>query len=151
MKTKVCSNSQCESGGALLPLSAFHKCAQHSDGLRSECKECHNRQIHERYKNDPARRAAYAVQRGWQHRWYKLWVLTILGGCCSKCGTTEKPEIHHIDGDGAKHRAQHRTSGGRLNRRFYYRSMLIDGCIGLKLLCHDCHAHIRASGRDRQT
>jgi len=38
-------------------------------------------------------------------------ILSLLGDCCSSCGTTDDLQIDHVHEDGAAHRAQFRPRG----------------------------------------
>jgi hypothetical protein len=63
--------------------------------------------------------------------WLRCWIITILGGECAKCGTTENLCIDHIRENGKEHRLACgiKTDGGNRGKRVrYYADILKVGC-----------------------
>lgn len=148
--TKVCSKCS-----EIKSLSAFSPNEWHSDGLKSECKTCHNQQKRERRANDPewARRDAMRAHkrernRAWLRRALVLAIASDGKMRCVECGCSDvaQLEIDHIHEDGEIHRKscgwKDRKKGARGNcvkRNRYYKSMLESACDDLQVLCRSCN------------
>lgn len=65
-------------------------------------------------------------------------VIDLLGGCCQSCGSEERLEFHHPDGNPARTRTGLR--GGYLNALDALNTIRRRGKRAIRLLCHDCHA-----------
>ena len=159
---------QCSKCRVAQPLGDFSPNNKTSDGRASVCKVCareyaraHNQkpQVKERRriyssraevrereclarKNDAFRAKSAAQQRRYLADG-RLKVLSLLGGSCKCCGESFLPflEIHHIEGDGQKHRA----IGGTLGA---IRSIISGKYPSEKLtiLCANCHTAITRYG-----
>ncbi len=146
----------CSKCGRVLPTSEFYSHKEHTDGLRSECKECTKRQNQDRYHQIVKRDVALvekARQRGrdWYranakrsnarvsatHRAQREACIAAYGGKCECCGEThfEFLSLHHRNGGGYQQRKQ---IGGKMARWLAQNGFPQDVDIGI--LCHNCNS-----------
>lgn len=118
------------------PLADWYRNRCRPDGLGTWCKPCHRTAYNERHRDwqvanlRRTRKAAEAVY----------------GGCCSKCGSTERLQFDHVNGDGAAHRQRENVQA--MYRRISRQGVLAD--VDLQLLCICCHwEKTRANGETR--
>ena len=56
---------KCSKCGATKPESGFHRERGGANGLRADCRDCRNKSVRDRDKNNPGKKAA--VKRAWRH------------------------------------------------------------------------------------
>ena len=64
--------------------------------------------------------------------------IQVYGGQCENCGSVDRLEFDHVNGDGAEHR--NAESAGRMKRRIADTGRRLDD-YELRLLCRPCHIH----------
>lgn len=127
------------------PAEVFSKAKPNS------CKECITAKAKQRYHDSPAERErmrVYAKARYQEHReemreygraYYAknlAAAVAVYGGCCARCGSTDRLEFDHVNGDGAEHRK--REHNQLMLRRIARTSARLPD-VELQLLCHAHH------------
>jgi hypothetical protein len=144
----------CQRCGRDKPLGDFYRRRDYADGHGNICKECDRARAlaayhaksdgpdlqRERYWTHPAE-ARKRVAR--QHEVIRKAVFDHYGWSCACCGSTERPSIDHVNGDGGEHRRQ--LGGKTRSPLLVYRWLIKNGFPeGFQTLCMPCN---RSKGR----
>lgn len=144
-------------------IELFHKNPSTKDGINTKCKDCvkeYRRAYYLKNKhkelsnnktwktNNPDYMSNYfASDKGKESRREsreraKKRVIEHFGGECAECGSDQKLELDHKNGDGKEHRKKVFGSqkGCDMYKYLVANNMNTDGYI-LQLLCYDCHRH----------
>jgi hypothetical protein len=101
------------------------------------CIPCHRAKTKARYQADPALRERVKERALADYYAVRAAATRIYGGCCVRCGATERLEFDHIDGGGEVHRS-------REGHRQIMRRAVVQGTpltdVAIQLLCRTCHA-----------
>lgn len=86
-----------------------------------------------KYQADPEK---FREQNRRYYAMYLAGALQVYGGCCARCGSTDRLEFDHVNGDGAEHRR-------REHNQSMLRHIALTGQrlpdVDLQLLCHEHH------------
>lgn len=129
------AGKRCTKCGEMKPLTEFNRSRDEADGRRSECRECEHDRRHQR-RNENREEIREQMREG-SRRYRSLirdLVLDHYGRQCACCGSTERPTIDHVNGDGRAHRAE----VGHAIRM--YRWLVANGFPeGFQTLCRPCN------------
>ncbi len=162
------ATKRCNKCGDVKPLAEFHRLSSAPDGRQYICKICRSEQDRRRLtearekehrRQQRWRKANSAARRMYRHGYYAVnreselsqmrglrtslreQVFGHYGTCCACCGTTERPSIDHIDGDGEAHRKQLFGGRNRGNSQRFYAWLINNGFPdGYQTLCRSCNA-----------
>lgn len=119
----------------------FYRITRHKDKRRAYCKDC-RRELSKGYMHEYRKRrkalglSARGNSRGATR---KAAVMAAYGGVCCRCGFSDVRAltIHHVNGNGVRHRGKGRRSGEALYRWLYREGFPRNR--GLVILCANCH------------
>lgn len=139
---------RCAKCGVVKAPGEFSQDRSRSDGLASRCRACRSQDMRDRRDRRATRlreierasstryRAAHpgnVPQRGYYARCRKA-VFDHYGWACACCGSTDRPTIDHVNGDGREHRA------ADPNASKLYRWLVLHGFpAGFQTLCMPCN------------
>lgn len=118
------------------PLSAYGVRSASADGVHHTCRECVCGQVRRYAQLNPeqvrGKRRQYA-------RDLKAQVLAVYGDTCACCGTTERLDLDHVNGNGREHRERLFGDSGRCGTEFYRWVIQNDFPADLSTLCRRCN------------
>jgi len=121
-------------------LSQYHNQKSCSDGKATRCKTCRNEENKTFKVDNPQYMREYKRNR---RRETKKKIITYLGGCCSRCGVEDIPDIYDI----------HHTDPSKKDKQVSELGMSswtkiqkeLDS--GVILLCANCHRKVHYRNR----
>lgn len=143
--TQATQLRMCFSCCAEKPVEVFSRSKPNS------CKDCVAAKARSRYQDNPAERERMLARSRAYHRanpdamrehnraYYAknlAAAIAIYGGCCVRCGSTDRMEFDHVNGDGAEHRK--REHNQQMLRRIARTGARLPD-VEIQLLCHAHH------------